>query len=415
MLTRRSLFSHLPAAALLPNPFAACAQALRATPPPRLKIAAVKAARLKGVNSRFIRVHTDQGLYGTGESLDTIGVEDIVNRHLGPALVGRDPLDIEGIWFDLWSWNSPPGGIPPVFMRGMGGPYLGAMSGIDMALWDLAGKALGVPVYRLLGGRVRNKVAVYFHAYTPEQAAEAVRSTGVKALKAVRLDSATDAENPAQGFDPGKHFTWTLTNPQIDAFAGRVAAIRNAIGPGIGLALECHGRYDVESAIQLARAVEPYRPMWLEEPVPSDNPETMAAVRRATRIPIACGENVYTRYGFRPFLEKQAVSVIQLDMAKCGGLLESRKIAAMAEIYHIPIAPHGMASPLGQTAFAHVCATTPNFMILEWGQYFNPGLARVAPMPTYNNGFLELPDAPGIGIELNPDAVKELLMPGYEL
>jgi galactonate dehydratase len=297
----------------------------------------------------------------------------------------------------------------------MGGPYLGAMSGLDIALWDLAGKALGVPVYRLFGGRVRNKVAVYFHAYNPEQAADAVRSTGVKAMKAVRLDAGTDEENPAQGFDPGKHFNWTLTNKQIDAFAARVGALRQAIGPDIGLGLECHGRYDVESAIQMAKAVEPFRPMWLEEPVPSDNPETMAAVRRSTRIPIACGENVYTRYGFRPFLEKQAVSVIQLDMAKCGGLLESRKIAAMAEVYHIPIAPHGMASPLGQTAFAHVCATTPNFMILEWGQYFNARFNRIATMPKYSAGFLELPEAPGLGVELNDDAVKELLMPGYEL
>lgn len=409
MIRRRDFLAGLASAAPL------LAGSRGAAADPKLKITAVKPVRLKGVNSRFIRIYTDQGLYGTGESLDTIGVEDIVQKHLGPALIGRDPLDIEGVWFDLWTWKTPPGAIPPVFMRGMGGPYLGARSGIDIALWDLAGKALGVPVYRLFGGRVRDKVAVYFHAHSPEQAAEAVRSTGVKAMKAVRLDSATDEENPAQGLDPAKHFNWTLTNKQIDAFAQRVGALRQAIGPDVGLGLECHARYDVESAIQMAKAVEPFRPMWLEEPVPSDNPEAMAAVRRATRIPIACGENVYTRYGFRPFLEQQAVSVIQLDMAKCGGLLESRKIAAMAEVYHIPIAPHGMASPLGETAFAHVCATTPNFMILEWGQYFNARFNRLCTMPRYSGGFLELPDAPGIGVELNEDAVRELAMPGYEL
>jgi galactonate dehydratase len=370
---------------------------------------------LKGINSRFVRVHTDQGLAGTGETLDTIGAEDIINKHLGPALAGRDPLDIEGIWWDLWSWRSPPGGIPPVFMRGMGGPYLSALSGIEMALWDLAGKAIGVPLYRLFGGRVREKVAVYFHAYDEKQAAEVVRKTGVKALKAVRLDSATEEENPATGFDPGKRFGWTLTNRQIDAFAARVGALRQAVGPDIGIGLECHARYDTESAIQLAKAVEPHRPMWLEEPVPSDNPETMLAVRRASRIPIACGENVYTRHGFREFLEKQAVSVIQPDMAKCGGLLETRKIASLAEVYSIPIAPHGVASPLGQAAYAHVCSTVPNFMLLEWMHYFNARMTGLATGVDYSAGFLRVPDAPGIGVELNEAVMKELLLPGYEL
>ncbi|MFB3779105.1 MAG: mandelate racemase/muconate lactonizing enzyme family protein [Bryobacteraceae bacterium] len=414
MTDRRSILTMFPAAAAFAA-FRHDARAQGTSRAPRLKITAVKAVRLKGINSRFVRVYTDQGLAGTGETLDTIGAEDLINNHLGPAIVGRDPLDVEKIWYDFWSWPSPPGGIPPVFMRGMGGPYLSAMSGIDIALWDLAGKALGVPIYRLFGGKLRDRIAVYFHAYDPKQAAEAVRTTGVKALKAVRLDSGTEEENPSKGYDPGKKYNWTLSNPEIDAFAARVGALREAVGPAIGIGLECHARYDTESAIQLAKAVEPYRVMWLEEPVPSDNPESMAAVRAATRIPIACGENVYTRYGFRPFLEKQAVSVIQLDMAKCGGLLESRKIASMAEVYNIPIAPHGMASPLGQTAFAHICATVPNFMLLEWGQYFNQNVTRLAGMPKYSAGFLELPETPGIGVDINESVVKELLLPGYTL
>ena len=414
MEIRRRFLARLAGAAVA-APWAGYAQARESARLPKFKIRAVRAARLKGINSRFVRVHTDQGLSGTGETLDTIGAEEIINKHLGPALIDRDPLDIEGIWFDLWGWKSPPGGIPPVFMRGMGGPYLSALSGIEMALWDLAGKAMGVPLYRLFGGRVRDKVAVYFHAYTPEQAAEVVRTTGVQALKAVRLDSGTDEENTQQGFDPGKHYNWTLTNRQIDAFADRVGALRKAIGPHIGLGLECHARYDTESAIQLAKAVEPHRPMWLEESVPSDNPETMAKVRAATRIPIACGENIYTRFGFRPFLEQQAVSIIQPDMAKCGGLLETRKIAAMAEVYHIPIAPHGVASLLGQMAYAQVCATVPNFMLLEWMHYFNKNMAQLAPPPDYSAGFLKVSDSPGIGIPLNEDVVKGLLLPGYEL
>jgi galactonate dehydratase len=225
MPNRRQFLKAIPAAAAL---------SFRSFAAPRLKIAAVKAARLRGLNSRFVRVYTDQGLTGTGETLDTVGAEDIINHHLGPAVIGRDPLDIESIWYDLWSWQTPPGGIPPEFMRGMGGPYLSALSGLEMALWDVAGKALGVPIYRLLGGRVRDKVAVYFHVYDPAQAADVVRTTGVKAVKAVRLDAGTEEENPAQGLDPGKRFDWTLANRQIDAFAERVAAIRKAIGPDIG-------------------------------------------------------------------------------------------------------------------------------------------------------------------------------------
>jgi galactonate dehydratase len=413
-MQRREFFQAFFGGALVYPAVLGDARAAGTSRAPKLKITKIKAARLRGINSRFVRVYTDQGLTGTGETLDTIGAEDIINHHLGPALEGRDPLDIQGIYFDLWTWQRIPGGIPPVFMRGMGGPYLAAVSGIEMALWDLAGKALELPVYRLLGGRVRNKLAVYFHAGTPQQAAEIVRTTGVKAFK-TGVDSVTDKDNNSLGLDPGKRSLWTLTNPQIDAVAAHVDGMRKAVGSEVGIALECHTRYDVESAIQLAKAVEPYRPMWLEEPIPSDNPDAMATVRRATRIPIACGENVYTRYGFRPFLEKEAVSLIQPDMAKSGGLLEGRKIAAMAETYYVPIAPHGVATTLGKVAYAHVCATVPNFYILEWAHFFQKEIDALTEKPNYADGFVTLPDKPGIGIEVNEDAIKEKLAPGYEL
>ena len=164
----------------------------------------------------------------------------------------------------------------------------------------------------------------------------------------------------------------------------------------------------------LSKAVEPFRPMFLEEPIPSDNVEAMAKIRNLTRIPIAAGENIYTRYGYRPYLEQQALSIIQLDMTKCGGLSESRKIAAMAEIYFIPIAPHGVASSLGKMAIAHVCATVPNFLILEWsyGRKALDALTTAAPLKA---GYVELPDTPGIGVELNPDVVKAELERGYTM
>lgn len=381
---------------------------------PNLTISKITAVRMRGINSRFVRVHTDQGLTGSGETLDTIGAEDIINNHLGPALKGRNPLDIEGIYFDLWTWQSIPGGIPPVFMRGMGGPYLSAMSGIEIALWDLAGKAMGVPLYRLLGGRLRNELAVYFHSGNPQQAKTMIEETGVRAFK-TGIDGVTQRGNAEKGFDPGKIANWSVTNQQIDEIVAHVGAMREAAGPVVEVALEAHTRYDVEGAIQIAKAVEEFRPMWFEEPVPSDNPDTMAFVRRATRVPIACGENIYTRYGFRPFLEAQAASVIQPDMAKGGGLLEGKKIAALAEIYHVPVAPHGVASTLGKVAYAHVCSTIPNFRILEWAHYYNDALNALTDKADYKDGFVTLSERPGIGIEINEDAVKERLEPGYAL
>jgi galactonate dehydratase len=284
------------------------------------------------------------------------------------------------------------------------------MSGIDMALWDLAGKALGVPVYRLLGGRVRNKLAVYFHSGSPQHAKDLVKRTGVRGLKTT-IDSVTQQDNPAQGWDPDKLANFSVTNSQIDNIVKHVASMREALGMDFGLMLEAHTRYDTESAIQIAKAVEPYRPMWLEEPVPSDNPDAMAKVRSMTRIPIAAGENIYTRYGFRPFLEKQALSIIQPDMAKAGGLLEARKIASLAEVYHVPIAPHGVASTLGKVAFAHVCATVPNFLILEWAHIDSKVHNSLTTAANYKDGFVELSEAPGIGIEVHEDAVRQLQEP----
>jgi galactonate dehydratase len=382
---------------------------------PKLKIREIRAVRMRGINSRFVRVYTDQGLTGTGECLDTIGAEDIINKFFSPGLAGRDPLDIEAIYWDLWSFGSVPGGIPSVFMRGAGGgPYIGALSGIEMALWDLAGKALGLPIYRLMGGRVRDKMPVYFHSGVPKEAADLARSSGVRGIK-TGIDAVTVKDNDASGWDPGKIWNWTLTNRQIDDIVNHVAAMREALGADFGLMLECHTRYDTESALQICRAVEPYRPMWIEEPVPPDNVDAMAFVRSHTRVPIACGENVYSRFGFRQYLEKQATSLIQPDMAKCGGLWESRKIAALAEVYHIPIAPHGVATTLGKVAYSHVCSTVPNFMILEWAHYGQKDYDALTTAPDYHDGFLHVPDTPGIGIEVNEDAVKERLMPGYPM
>ncbi len=392
---------------------AATARAQSPTRPPRLTIRQVRAVRLKdGFNSRFVRVYTDQGLTGTGETMDTVGAEYIVNNNIGPALAGRDPLDIESIWFDLWSWRRTTGGNSPVFLRGLGGPYLAAMSGIEMALWDLAGKALGVPVYRLLGGRVRERIPVYLHARDPGEARRLASETRVKALK-IGMDYTPDQVTLNKGWDPGKAWGIHLNTPQLDDIVHLAGSMREALGKDFGLMLECHTRYDTESAIQLCRLVEPFRLDWVEEPVPSDNVDAMARVRQASPVPIAAGENIYTRYGFRPYLEKEALSIIQPDMSKTGGLLETRKIASMAETYFVPLAPHGVASPLATMAYAHVSATVPNLMILEWTHYENPLYTTLTTPVKLNDGFLPVSDAPGIGVELIEEAVNARLDPEF--
>jgi galactonate dehydratase len=384
---------------------------------PALKIREIRAVRLRdNFNSRFVRVYTDQGLTGTGETMDTVGAEYIVNNDIGPSLVGRDPLDIEGILFDLWGWKHlSTGGTPsPLFMRGMGGPYLSAMSGVEMALWDLAGKALNVPIYRLLGGRVRERLPVYLHAADPAEARSLIAETKVKALK-IGIDYSPDAWTLKKGWDPDKLWGLHLNTVQLDDVVNFVSSMREAVGKDYDLALECHARYDVETAIQLCRLVEPFRLIWVEEPIPSDDVEAMLRVRTSTRVPIAAGENIYSRYGYRPFLEKEALSVIQPDMSKTGGLLEARKIAAMAEVYSIPMAPHGVASPLGTMAYAQVSVATPNLMLLEWAHYRDKQYTSlVEPVSLDEDGYLKVSDKPGIGISLNDDAVKERTERGFQ-
>jgi galactonate dehydratase len=383
---------------------------------PNLTIREIRAVRLRdGFNSRFIRVYTDQGLTGTGEMLDTVGAEYIVNHNIGPALAGRDPLQIEGILFDLWgSMHLAAGGSPsPIFMRGMGGPYLTAISGVEMALWDLAGKALNVPISQLMGGRVRSKMPVYLHAANPAEATSHIAKFKVKALK-IGIDYSPDDWTLKKGWDPNKRWGIHLNTVQLDDVVNFVASMRQAVGPQFDLALECHARYDVETAIQLCRLLEPFRLIWVEEPIPSDDVDAMVRVRNATRVPIAAGENIYSRYGYRPFLEKEALSVIQPDVSKTGGLLETRKIAAMAEVYSIPIAPHGVASPLGTMAAAQVAAATPNLMLLEFTHYPDPSYTSLTePVLLDEDGFLAVRTGAGIGVALNDEVMKERTDPEF--
>ena len=385
---------------------------------PKLKIREVRAIRLRdGFDSRFVRVYTEEGLTGTGECGHSIGVEDIINHNFNAMLKGRDPLDIQGILADFWGYHRVNmGGAPsPMFVHGQGGSYLSAVSGVEMALWDLAGKAMGLPIHRLMGGKMRDRVPVYLLAPSPAIARKLVNETKVKVIK-VGLDYSDDSWSIQKGYEPTHAFGLHLTNGQVDDVVNFFADVRKELGKDADVALECHAHYDTETAIQICNRVEPLRPVWVEEPIPSDNVESMLRVRNNTRVPIAAGENIYTRYGFRPYLEKEALSIIQPDFTKTGGLMEGLKIASMAETYNIAVAPHGVCSPLGTLAIAHVCAVMPNLLMQEYAKYGKkPWTELCDPVPLDGEGCFVVPDAPGIGIGLNEDAVKERLDPGFKM
>ncbi|MEO8595613.1 MAG: mandelate racemase/muconate lactonizing enzyme family protein [Candidatus Solibacter sp.] len=410
-MKRRTFLGGLTGAAVYQE-FLSNARAQGTSAAPKLKIREIRAVRLRdGLNNRFVRVYTDQGLTGTGEFMDTLGAEYIINNNFSSALAGRDPLDIEGILYSLWQdrMTSAPSAV---FIRGAGGPYLTAISGVEMALWDLAGKAMGVPIYRLMGGRVRERVPVYLHANDAPDATRIIAETKAKGLK-LGIDYKPWDATIRKGTEPEKSFNMHLNIPQTDDIVALVASVRKAVGPDYDLMLECHTRFDTESAIQLCHLLEPYRLTWVEEPIPPDNPDAMAKIRSQTRVPIAAGENIYTRFGFRPFLEKQALSIIQPDMCKTGGLLETRKIAAMAETYYVPVAPHGVASPLGTMAYAHVASVIPNLHMLEWTHYANKTMTSLTEPVAMQDGYLVPSAKPGIGVALLDDVVKERTEPGF--
>jgi galactonate dehydratase len=328
---------------------------------------------------------------------------------LKPLLVGEDPLNVDALFEKMRRRN--------VFNGAMAGATVTAMTGIEIALWDLAGQALGLPVYRLLGGKFRDRVRLYCdcHAggsFEPEAYAERAREAVGLGFDAIKFD----VDETRAGFrtDP---WNWHATGPEVAWMVERVAAVRDAIGPNVDLAIDMHGRYDIASGIAVARAMEPFELLWLEEPVPPENVAAMREVKRCSPTPLCAGENLYLRWGFRDLLEQQAVDYIMPDIPKCGGLAECRKIANMAEVYYVPLAPHNVCGPLGTMASAHVCASIPNFLVLEWHWIDYPGWDELATgdQPVIQDGHVVLTDKPGIGLEVNDEALAKYLRPGTEL
>jgi galactonate dehydratase len=358
--------------------------------------------------------------YGLGECYPSapVGAVDTIVRALTEQLIDDDPRDVHRLTEKLRRWN--------VFTGGQGGTVITAISGLEMALWDLAGKLHGIPVYQLLGGAFRTRVRLYADCNAGTVDAAAHHLTELpdpttpegRAHFAAVADKALGLGFTALKFDVDDVFgrlrddDWnrSLNRRQIDRMVGQVGAIRDAIGDEVALAIDMHARFDVPSAIRAARALEPFDLMWLEEPVPPENLEALAEVRRATNVPICAGENLYTRFPFLELFQAGAVDVVMPDVAKFGGLAEGRRVAELAELHYLPFAPHNVSGPIGTVAAAHLCASLSNFTVLEYHAIdldFFEDLVKYAGGPVVADGHVQLTGAPGYGIDVDEDALRE--------
>ena len=373
---------------------------------PKLKITDIRTAEVTvhGLQTH-VRVYTDQGLIGQGEATDaangTVGLMRMFRRFI----IGQNPLNVEALWERLRTAG--------IFAGAQGGQYVTALTGLEIALWDLAGKALNLPVYQLLGGKFRDRIRMYCDSDMDDPLSdeatrklEWIRSNGFTAMK-MDIDEAKD---PAR-FDA---VNWTASNGEIDRMVKWVDHIRGGVPKQIDLAVDMHGRYDATTGKRVAIALEPYRLLWLEEPVPPDNIDAMADIRHSTKTPICCGENLYMRWGFRELLDRRAADIIMPDIQKVGGLAEAKKVADLAHTYFVPFAPHCVVSPIGTMASAHVCASIPNFLVCEWHWINHLDLWRsfVKEGEIIEKGYVTVTDRPGLGVELDDQAARKAQVPG---
>lgn len=357
-----------------------------------MKITSVKAvpasAEMRGTvrNYMFVKIETDEGIVGWGEATSGPLAVAAMIEEFGQQLIGKDPGRIEEHWQVLYHHFHVRGGVV----------QMSAISGIEIALWDIKGKLLGVPIYELLGGKMRERIWCYgrWDGATPELAVEnALRHTdeGLTALKG----------------DPFDHRGLFIPIEAERIAIEKLAAVREAVGDDVELLVEVHGRLAPSDAIRIGIAMEEYRPFVYEEPVPPQNLDALQRVSESVNIPIATGERLYTKWDYTDLLQRQIVKMIQPDIVQAGGILELKKIAAMAEAHYVGFQPHNPYGPLCSIASLHVDACTPNFMIQEGGIHPWFQDACIGDFPVQKDGFLPLPTAPGLGVEMNEDWLKQ--------
>ena len=349
----------------------------------------------------FVKLTTDNGIVGYGEVYSLPFhprvveqmILDVCDRHV----IGSDPFRIERLWRHVYSagYNQRPDTS-----------VVGILSGLEVACWDILGKALDKPVYELLGGKVHERLRSYTYLYPeegdrgdayndPDMAAERAAQYADKGFTAVKFD-------PVGGYsayDPRQ-----LSLEALDRSERYVKAVREAVGTRCDLLFGTHGQMTAAGAIRLAKRLEPYDPLWLEEPTPPETPEEMARVARQTSIPIATGERLATKYEYARLLRLQAAAILQMNLGRVGGLLEAKKIAGMAEAHYAQIAPHLYCGPLEGAANVQISACTPNFLILESIQDWSGFHAEILKTPMrWEDGYVIPPTAPGLGVELDEE------------
>jgi galactonate dehydratase len=344
-------------------------------------------------NLTIVRVRTDEGLEGVGEVRMVNHTEALLGylAHAVPThVLGADPFEIEALVQRMWRTD----------YERAGATVMSGIAAVEVACWDIVGKALGQPVHRLLGGAVRTSIPAYANGWytverTPEEFHAAARRVVERGYRALKLDP----------FGAG---SYELAPQQRRRAISLVEAVRSAIGPDAGLLVEMHGRFTPAAAIAIARELEPFAPTWIEEPVPPENLAALQKVARHVSIPIATGERIHVRHEFRELLERQAADVIQPDVTTVGGILEARKIAAWAESHYVLVAPHNVGGPISTAAALHLAACTPNFKIQEhFNDFDEPYVLRsAAGCPEVVDGSFGLPLEPGLGVTLDDELVR---------
>ena len=345
-------------------------------------------------NLTIVKVRTDEGLVGVGEVRmvnHTQAVLGYLEHAIRAHVLGADPFDVEALVQRMWRSD----------YERVGGTVMSGISAIEIACWDIIGKAVGQPVFRLLGGAVRSRIKAYANGWytverTPSEFHDAARRVVDRGYGALKLDP----------FGAG---AYELTPQQRRQAVALVEAVRDAIGPDSELLIEMHGRFTPAMAVSVARELEPYNPSWIEEPVPPENLKALAKVAAQVQIPVATGERIHVRHEFRELFELQAADIVQPDITTVGGLLESKKIAAWADSHYVLVAPHNVGGPISTAAALHLAACTTNFKIQEHFNDFTEAYVKdSAPgNPEVIDGYFGLPQGPGLGVTLKEDLVIE--------
>lgn len=360
-----------------------------------MKVTAIKTfiCHAYRTNWVFVKVLTDvDGLYGVGEATLEYKEQTVAQAclELERVLVGRDPHQIEQFWQSAYR---------DAYWRG-GAVLMSAISAVEMALWDIKGKDLGVPVYQLLGGKVRDEIGCYANGWfapakTPAEFAEKAKAAVAQGFKALK-------------WDPFGAAYLTIDRAQLNQAMACVDAVHEAVKDKADLIVEGHGRFDIPTAVRIGHALDAFDLLWFEEPIPPENLQGLAEVKRRIRVPVAAGERLYNRWDFRTLFEQKAADYIQPDVSHAGGLLEIRKIAATAECYHLPICPHNPSGPVANAATLQLAACIPNFYLLETMSSDVPWRGEVSTESVrFVDGAMQIPALPGLGIDIVEEAIKK--------